>query len=168
MTCWYDQLMWCMTKIGTLISSLTITGNSNGITVRNLLSNALLDKVCWQNAASLLLLTVFFVYGYIATVAPSRVYKLLSLFQLVAQRAVFMRVSPDVDSAVEQTTDLASSWGDKSTVQHSAVFHLVFPLLALFMYICPCLAFSLLLAQYQCSDIFSYLFQPGTFARTAY
>ncbi len=72
----------------------------------------------------------------------------------VAQRAVFMRVPPDVDSTVEQMTDLARSWGDKSTVQHSAGFHLAFSLPALFTYVCLCLTFSFLLAPYQCSDFF--------------
>lgn len=48
--------------------------------------------------------------------------------------AVFMCVSPDVDSTIEQMTDLAGSWGDKSTVLRSAGSRVAFPC-ACFVYI---------------------------------
>lgn len=67
-----------------------------------------------------------FLCRYITTVTPSRVYKLLPLLRCLSvggsESCVYAGFSPDVDSTVEQMTDLASSGGDKSTVQHSAAF----------------------------------------------
>ena len=95
-----------------------------------------------------------FLCRYITTVTPSRVYKLLPLLRCLSvggsESCVYAGFSPDVDSTVEQMTDLASSWGDKSTVQHSAAFPLppLFSLLALFTYVCLCLAFSFPYSRY--------------------
>lgn len=119
-----------------------------------------IDYRCAENAVSLASHSVCFSICVLQLWHPVECISFslsLTASPSVAQRAVFMRVSPDVDSTVEQMTDLARSWGDKSTVQHSAGFHLAFSLPALFTYVCLCLAFSFLLAPYQCSDFLFFL-----------